>query len=111
MQPGLAVVAEAEPVGRAGGDRDDVLERAAQLDAEHVAVDVEPEPPPTRAARCTRSASARSAAATTADAGRLRAISAARFGPDRAAIRDGLDAAGLGDDLGSCGGASRARAP
>ena len=37
----------------------------------------------------TRSASSRSAAATTADAGRLRATSAARFGPDRAAIRPG----------------------
>ena len=36
-QPGLAVVAEAQAVGRAGGDRDDVLERAAQLHAEHVA--------------------------------------------------------------------------
>ena len=35
----------------------------------------------------TRSASSRSAAATTADAGRLRATSAARLGPDRAATR------------------------
>ena len=43
-QAGLAVVAEAELLGGAGGDREDVLERAAQLDADEVAVDVEPEP-------------------------------------------------------------------
>ena len=36
-----------------------------------------------------RCASSRSSAATTADAGRLRAISAARFGPDSAATRAG----------------------
>ena len=42
-EPGLAVVAEAQLLGGAGRDRDDVLERPAQLDAEHVAVDVEPE--------------------------------------------------------------------
>ena len=46
QQPGLAVVAEAEPVGGAGRDRDDVLERPAQLDAEDVLVHVQPEPPP-----------------------------------------------------------------
>ena len=44
-RPGLAVVAEAEPVGGAGRDRDDVLERPGQLDAEDVLVDVQPEPP------------------------------------------------------------------
>ena len=43
MQPGLPVVAEAELLRGAGGDRDDVLERAAQLDAQDVPVDVEPE--------------------------------------------------------------------
>jgi hypothetical protein len=42
-QAGLAVVAEAKLLGRAGGDGDDVLERAAQLDADHVAVAVQPE--------------------------------------------------------------------
>ena len=42
-QPGLAVVAEAEAVGGARRDGHDVLERAAQLDAEDVAVHVEPE--------------------------------------------------------------------
>ena len=46
QQAGLAVVAEAEAVGGAGGDRDDVLERPAQLDAEDVLVDVQPEAPP-----------------------------------------------------------------
>ena len=49
QQPGLAVVAEAEPVGGTGRDGDDVLERAAQLDAEDVLVDVEPEPTPAEA--------------------------------------------------------------
>ena len=43
QQAGLAVVAEAEPVGRTCRDRDHVLERPAQLDAEDVLVDVEPE--------------------------------------------------------------------
>ena len=43
IKPGARVVAEAEPVGGAGGDRDHVLERAAELDADHVvgAVDAE----------------------------------------------------------------------
>ncbi len=45
-QAGLAVVAEPEAVGGARGDGHDVLERAAQLDAEDVAVDVQPEPTP-----------------------------------------------------------------
>ena len=43
-QPRLAVVAEAELLRGARRDRDDVLEGPAQLDAEHVAVHVEPEP-------------------------------------------------------------------
>ena len=42
-QPGLAVVPEAQPVGGAGSDRDDVLERPAQLHAQDVAIDVQPE--------------------------------------------------------------------
>ena len=35
-QARLAVVAEPERIGGAGGDRDDVLERTAQLDAQDV---------------------------------------------------------------------------
>jgi hypothetical protein len=48
-QPRLAVVAEPERVRRPRGDRHDVLERAAQLDAQDVAVDVEAELAPTEA--------------------------------------------------------------
>ena len=44
-EPSLAVVPEAQAVGSAGGNRDDVLERTAQLDAEDVGVDVQPELP------------------------------------------------------------------
>ena len=50
-QAGLAVVAEPEAVRGARGDRDDVLERAAQLDAEHVRVRVQPELAPAEAGR------------------------------------------------------------
>ena len=98
QQAGLAVVAEAESVGRAGGDRHDVLERPAQLDAEDVLVDVEPEPAP---AEPLDDALARGEvpAATTADAGRLRATSAARFGPGQRGDSADRHAAGLGDDL------------
>jgi hypothetical protein len=42
-QPGLAVVAEAEPIRCTGRDRDDVLQGAAELDPEQVPVDVQPE--------------------------------------------------------------------
>ena len=42
-EPGLAVVAEPEAIRRSRSDRDDVLEGAAQLDAEDVRVRVQPE--------------------------------------------------------------------
>ena len=74
-EPGLAVVAEAEPIGGARGDRDDVLQRSAELHAEDVGVACRAGTRGGRAAPTTRSASAGSAAATTADAGRPRAIS------------------------------------
>ena len=48
------VLAQPEAVGQAGGHRDHVLERAADLDADHVAVRVEPE-----LARAERAAAAR----------------------------------------------------
>ena len=99
IRPALPLSPKPSAVGRAGGDGDDVLERAAQLDAEDVLVDVQPEPTAAEARDDRARRASRSAAATTADAGRLRAISAARFGPDRAAIRPIGHAGGLGDDL------------
>ena len=44
ISPALPLSPKPSAVRRPGGDRDDVLERAAQLDADEVAVDVEPEP-------------------------------------------------------------------
>ena len=98
-QPRLAVVAEAELLRRARRDRDDVLERAAQLDAEHVAVHVEPEPTAARGVPgCARRAPT-SSAATTADAG-SRARSRARGWGPTGRRPAAVEAAGLGDDLG-----------
>src|SRR5207244_471685 len=48
-EAGLPVVPEAEAVGRARGNRDDVLESAAQLDAEDIPVRVQPELAPREA--------------------------------------------------------------
>ena len=87
QQPGLAVVAEPERVGGAGGDGDDVLERAAQLDAEDVAVDVEPELAPAEP----RHDPLREVRIRRRDDGRRRQapgdLGAPGSGPDRAAIR------------------------
>ena len=74
-QPGLAVVAEPERVGRPGRDRDDVLERPAQLDAEDVLVDVQPERAAAEPRRDALGELEVRSAATTAEAGRPRAIS------------------------------------
>ena len=38
-----AVVPQPQPGGDAGGDRDDILKRTAQLDADHVIIGIEPQ--------------------------------------------------------------------
>ena len=77
------VVPEAERLDDAGGDRDDVLERAAHLDAHDVVARIQPETP-AREIRPARSAAAaasrrRRDAARSADPA---ATSAAKLGPD-----------------------------
>jgi hypothetical protein len=90
-QPGLAVVAEAEPVGGPRSDRDHVLERAAQLDAEDVAIHVQPE---LRATEPFADARAQRPVVGSHDRGRRQTLGdlVARFGPDSAAIRGRIDA-------------------
>jgi hypothetical protein len=97
QQPGLAVVAEAETVGGTRRDGDHVLERPAQFDAQDVLVDVQPEATSGDPCRDTLG-ELDVGGATTADAGRLRATSAARFGPDSAATGRSARPR-LGDDL------------
>ena len=86
---GLRVVAHAHALGHADGQRDDVLHRAAELDADHVGVRVGPEVRrrgrPAAASRRLPS----SAQATTLAAGCRWAISLARLGPDTTAMRSG----------------------
>ena len=93
ISPALPLSPKPEAVGRARGDRDDVLQRAAQLDADDVRRSRRAGTRGVPTARLIRRASSWSSAPTTADAGSPRAISAARFGPDRAAIRARVDAA------------------
>ena len=98
-QPRLAVVAEAELLRRARRDRDDVLEGPAQLDAEHVAVHVEPEPTaaePLLDPRGERHVLRRDDRRRRQPAGDLQREVGARQRGDAPRI----DGAGLGDDLG-----------
>ena len=67
ISAGARVVAEAEAVGRAGGDRDDVLERAAALDADDVVGRVDAEASVAEAC-CTRARASRSLAPATTTA-------------------------------------------
>ncbi len=96
----LGVVAHAQALGHADGERDDVLHGAADLGADDVGCRCRggsrvPRRP-TRRAR----PSAALADATTEAAGCLTAISRARFGPDTMTMRSGSTPADLGDDLG-----------
>ena len=81
----LRVVAEAEPVDAAGGERDHVLRRGAELDADDVVVDVDAEDRRVDRAAGARAASAASSLAITAAPGRPAAISSAMFGPESTA--------------------------
>ena len=79
---GARVVAEAEPVDRAGGDRDDVLQRAAALDADDVVARVRAQVGRVEAAHHDLARRRRFAAMTTA-VGRWAASSLAKLGPLR----------------------------
>ena len=96
----LGVVAHAQALGHADGERDDVLHRAAELDADDVVVGVGPE------VRRSSSRAATQLGAVVVDArddrgGRLpeRRSPCARFGPETTAIRSAGTPADLGDDL------------
>ena len=87
MSPGLRVVAQPQPFDQAGGDGNHVLQRAADLDARHVARAVEPEVRArgTPAARRPRPPASRDATAMAV--GSSRASSDAKLGPDSTATR------------------------
>ena len=80
----LRVVAEPQPVDAAGRERDHVLRRRAELDADEVRVDVDAEEVELIAC-CSCPASEPSSLAITAAVGRPAAISSAMFGPERTA--------------------------
>ena len=110
-QRGARVVAEAQAVARAGGDREHVLDRAADLDAGQVVADVGAQRRRRAAARATDRGKPGVGRRDAEAVGRPRATSSAKLGPEITPTGDGHIGATMRCASATPGGSAAATKP